>query len=110
MSELADWVGELDRSNAVNRVEIHMTLAEVYARLDNAPEGSDARLLDDLRRTLDRLLQREDDRSMRNSWFRGRDDMPPTNCGGIQNCGACMCSIERLEDRTKRDDDPQVSS
>ncbi|MFF4837545.1 hypothetical protein [Streptomyces sp. NPDC001315] len=99
MSELAEWVGDLDRSDAVSRVEIHMTLAEVYTRLGNAPEGSDARLLDGLRKTLDRLLQREDDRTMRRPWFRRGDDMPPRNCGGM-----CMCSIERLEDRTKRDD------
>jgi hypothetical protein len=107
MSELADWVGELDRSDAVSRMDIHRTLAEVDARLDNAPEDSDARLLYGLRRTLDRLLRREDDRPMRGSRFRrgddvpprGPDDMPPRSSGGM-----CMCSIDRLEDRAGRDD------
>ena len=99
MGELADWVDELDGSVFVSRVVIHMTLAEVHARLGNAPEADDARRLESLRMTLDRLLQQDDRRSMGGSWYDVRDDMPPRGCGG-----ACMCSIERLEEHPQRSD------
>jgi len=69
-----------------------MALAEVSARLNDNQEGADADELHHLVATLDLWLERDDERRMRGF----HDDS--------RGCGACMCSIERLEDRAKRGD------
>jgi len=96
MSQFSDWVDQLAESEDTTRVEIHMALAEVYARLREYPNHVDAGLLNGLRRTLQTWLRGDDDRRM--GGFRDDDDMPPFRGG------PCMCSIERLEARTKRGD------
>jgi hypothetical protein len=100
-SELVDFAGELIRSGDAGRIEINMVLAEVHTRLNDDLDDADARKLIRLDETLEHWLQVDDDRRMGRS-RRGRysdpEGRPP------RDCGACMCSMERLEARAKRGD------
>lgn len=97
VSELADWVDTLVSYGDVSRVELNYALAEVERRYSTSRDPLRNHTLRHLRDLLRSLLG-DGDEPMRPPRFPRGGDMPP------RGCGACMCSIERLEDRAERGD------
>jgi hypothetical protein len=95
--ELAEWTHRLTNADDTSRLEINVAVAEVYARLATAGTADEHNRLENLYEALQEWLRRDAERPM-GQVPRTRLRRPP------RSCGACMCSVGRLEPRARSGD------